>query len=107
VNSAVNWVYDNFAFTWRANYFSDTNRTSNLTARNQPDIFAPEFLRIKERFTHDFQASFTTDQRFNFYIGVNNAFNQLPDVGLTFYPVPATGRTVYAGVRVSTDRFPF
>jgi outer membrane receptor protein involved in Fe transport len=103
VNLASTWALENFALTWRANYFSPTFRFSRRTLENDPDFVAPEFLRFPRRFTHDFQANFTATEEMGFYVGVNNAFGQLPAVGSTFFPVPATGRFFYAGVRLNLD----
>ena len=47
------------------------------------------------------QLRWTTDDAMSFYFGVNNLFDQEPDVGLTFYPVSALGRFYYAGIRIT------
>ncbi len=106
VNFNTTWSLDNVALTWRTNYFSPTLRFSRQTYISQPDIVEERYQKIDARFTHDVQVSMLVEERFNFYLGVNNLFNQLPDVGQTFYPVSAVGRYFYGGVRISLDRLP-
>lgn len=102
VNFDFNWTLDNFNLNYGINYFDETLRYSRATVAADPDIVAPEYLYIDERFEHDIQLRWTTDDEFSFYVGVNNLFDQRPDIGLTFYPVSAVGRFFYAGVRVNT-----
>ncbi|WP_212611899.1 TonB-dependent receptor plug domain-containing protein [Sphingomonas baiyangensis] len=104
VNANVNWSIDKYLVTYRMNYFSKTSRFTNEQIAADPDIVAPEFLYFDERFTHDVQLAIAPNDRFSFYMGVNNVFNQEPDIGSTFYPVAATGRYIYAGARMSIDR---
>jgi iron complex outermembrane recepter protein len=101
VNFDLNWTIDKVSFTYGFNYFSETLRFSRQATEDDPDIVAPEFINFDARFTHDFQVAFNVNDRFRFYGGVNNAFNQEPDVGSTFYPVSAVGRFFYAGIRAS------
>lgn len=107
VNLDLNWSIDNFNLNYGINYFDKTLRFTRATVEADPDIVAPEFLYIDEKFQHDIQARWTTDDNLSFYVGVNNLFDQRPDVGLQFYPVSATGRFFYAGFRVSTDSLGF
>ena len=101
VNASVNWSIESLLFTYKANYFSETARFTNQEIEDDPNIVAPEFLYFDERFTHDIQASVVVSDQFSFYAGVNNLFNQEPDVGSTFYPVSAVGRFFYAGFRAN------
>lgn len=107
VNFDLNWSIDNFNLNYGFNYFDETLRFSRQTVEGDPDIVAPEFLKFDARFTHDLQARFRTEQGLNFYVGVNNVFDQRPDVGSTFYPVSAVGRFFYAGFRINTDTLGF
>jgi iron complex outermembrane recepter protein len=102
VNFNTTWQLDQFRLTHRVNYFSPTFRFSRQAIEADPDIVAPEFRKFDARFTHDMQAAFDVSDRFTFYGGVNNLFNQQPDIGATFYPVSGVGRFFYFGVRVNT-----
>lgn len=104
VNFDFNWTLDNFNLNYGVNWFDKTLRFSRATIAGDPDIVAPEFIKFDDRFEHDIQLRWVTDDGFDFYAGVNNLFNQRPDVGATFYPVSAVGRFFYAGVRISTDK---
>ncbi len=106
VNFNTTWSLDNVALTWRVNYFSPTLRYSRQTFAAQPDYVEERYAKFDARFTHDVQMNFMASDRFNFYLGVNNLFNQEPDIGASFYPVSAVGRYFYGGVRVSLDRLP-
>lgn len=106
VNFDLNWTLERFNLNYGVNYFSETLRYSRATVAADPDIVAPEYLYVKEKWQHDLQARWTTDDGMSFYVGVNNLFDQRPDVGLTFEPVSALGRFYYAGFRISTDRIP-
>lgn len=101
VNFDLNWTIDKVSLTYGFNYFSETLRFSRQQTLDDPDIVAPEFINLDARFTHDAQVAFNVADDFRFYVGVNNLFNQEPDVGATFYPVSAVGRFFYAGVRAS------
>ena len=107
VNFDLNWTLDNLNINYGINYFDETLRFSRARIEADPDIVAPEFLKIDSKFVHDTQVRWTTDDDMSFYVGVNNLFDQKPDVGLTFYPVNALGRFFYAGVRISSDQFGF
>lgn len=106
VNFDLNWTLDNFNLNYGINFFSETLRFSRATVEADPDIVAPEYLYFNSKFQHDIQARWTTDEGMSFYVGVNNLFDQRPDVGATFTPVSALGRFFYAGFRISTDRIP-
>lgn len=80
------------------NYFSKTQRFDRTLREAQPDIAAPEFLKIKAKWEHDIQASLDVDEKFSFYAGVNNLWDQKPDFASTNFPVSAVGRFIYVGV---------
>lgn len=107
VNFDFNWTLDSFNLNYGINYFDETFRYSREDIEADPDIVAPEFLKFEEKFQHDIQLRWTTDDNMSFYAGVNNLFDQDPDVGSTFYPVSAVGRFFYAGIRISGDQFGF
>ena len=53
---------------------------------------------------HDFRVEFDATDRFQFYTGVDNAFDELPPLDLlgteTASPFDPTGRFFYAGARI-------
>ena len=90
----------NYGLSW----FDKTLRYSKLIVAGDPDYVAPEYLYFKERWQHDLFASVDVNKSFQIYGGVNNVFDQKPDVGATSYPISSVGRFAYAGVRVKTGR---
>jgi outer membrane receptor protein involved in Fe transport len=104
VNFDLNWTYKSFNLNYGFNYFSKTLRYSRATIAGNPDIVPAEYLKLDAKFEHDMQLRWTTSDRMSFYVGVNNMFNQRPDIGSQFYPVSAVGRFLYAGVRINTDK---
>jgi iron complex outermembrane recepter protein len=89
-----------FLLNYGINYFGRTLRFDKDLIAAQPDITAPEFIKFKEKWEHDIQMSYDVDERFNIYAGVNNLFDQKPDIGATFVPVSAVGRYFYVGASV-------
>jgi iron complex outermembrane recepter protein len=86
------------------NYFSKTNRFSQDLLDAQPDIAEPEFKKIKAKWEHDIQASIDVDEKFSFYAGVNNLWDQKPDFASTSFPVSAVGRFFYVGFTSRLDQ---
>lgn len=101
VNFDLNWTLDNLNVNYGINFFDKTLRFSRQAIANNLHIVTPEFINVYARFTHEIVLRWTTDDNRSFYVGVNNLFDQDPDVGLRFYPVSAVGRFFYAGVRVN------
>ncbi len=91
----------NYGFT----YFSRTLRNSDTATRNDPLIYAPEFIRHSRLFTHDAQVRYEIGDSYQIYAGVNNLTDQEPDVGEIFFPVGAVGRYVYAGFTANLGGF--
>ncbi len=98
-NADVTWKLDNFSLNYGVSYFSKTLRYTREQTEAQPDITSAEFLYIKPRWEHDMQLGWDVDQRYNFYVGVNNLTDAKPDVGLSNYPVSSIGRSFYAGFK--------
>jgi len=104
----ITWSLDNFTLNYGVQYVGDQLRFERDVIAGDPDIAAPEFLVIGDRFVHDIRAEFTTDNRqASFFLGVNNFTNELPGRGLDNAPTGWLGRYFYAGFRVNTDRLGF
>lgn len=103
----VTWRLDNFTANYGLNYFSKTRRYTTEQTDANPDIAAPEYIFFREKWEHDIQLGWQTeDERFRFYTGVNNIFDRLPDLGQLSYPSSFRGRYFYAGVQVNFDSIP-
>jgi outer membrane receptor protein involved in Fe transport len=93
VNYGVNW----YSKTWR----TDQNGLQiNDLIETQPDIVEKRFRKYKAYWDHQAQVSLDVDRKMNFYLGVNNLWDEKPDIGAVGYPHDAIGRFFYAGVRL-------
>jgi iron complex outermembrane recepter protein len=98
----ITWVMDNWSLNYGINYFSKTRRFTTEQIEANPDLVDPKYIFYREKWEHDVQLGFKTDdERFQFYAGVNNLFGRDPDVGELNYPSSFRGRYVYAGVKVN------
>lgn len=98
----LTWTYGPVTANYGINFFSKTRRYTREITRANPDVVAPEYLRIDARFTHDMQLRWDMDSGVGIYAGVNNMFDQKPDIGLSAYPVSPVGRFFYLGIRMET-----
>lgn len=104
-NADVTWSLDNFTVNYGVQYVSSQSRFELDAIESDPDIAAPEFLRIGDRFVHDFRVEYTLDnEEASFFVGVNNFTNELPSRGLDNAPVGWLGRYFFAGFRFNTDQ---
>lgn len=100
VHSDLTWNFRNLTLNYGLRYFSKTLRFTNLMTNTNPDITAPQYVYMKALWQHDIYAAFDVQKKFTFYGGVNNLFDQKPEIGTLRYPVSAVGRFYYAGVRL-------
>ena len=100
-NFDLAWQRGKVALRYQAHYFSETQRFSETTTDNNPNIVAPEYLEFDRKLTHDLFGNFRFNDRIDVYAGVNNLTNQKPDTGEVFYPVGGVGRYFFAGISVS------
>ena len=98
----LTWSKDNFSINYGVSYFSKTRRYTTEQVEANPDIADPKYLFFKEKWEHDLRVQFTTsDEKFTFFTGVNNLFDEKPAVASLDYPVSVLGRYYYAGIKVS------
>lgn len=97
----ITWKMENFSINYGISWFSKTRRYELETLAANPDLVAPEYLYFKERWQHDVQIGYDVDDRFRFYVGGNNIWNQKPDIASSNYPISFIGRYLYAGARVT------
>lgn len=97
-NLDVVWQRGPLTVNYGFNYFSETRRFDRNVVAAEPDVAERRYLWIDPRATHDVQVRWDFSDAFTLYGGVNNIGNQLPDIGQTYFPVGAEGRTFYVGV---------
>lgn len=78
-------------------YFDETQRVDEDVLAADPDFADPRYFQYQARSQHDLQARFNVNDQFAVYGGVNNMFDQKPDLGSSTYPIGAQGRFVYIG----------
>jgi iron complex outermembrane receptor protein len=98
-SASLNWRLNNIALNYGVNYWSKTRRYTTEQLAGQPDIADPKYFFVKRKMEHDVRASLDVEEKFTFYAGVNNLFNEKPDLSSMSYPVSAVGRSIYAGVK--------
>jgi outer membrane receptor protein involved in Fe transport len=95
----LTWKKDAFTVNYGFNFFSKTLRYSNADIAGDPDLASKENLYYDARHTHDLYVGYDFNDKYRVYAGVNNIFNQKPDLA-TYYPVSPLGTFFYAGVKV-------
>jgi iron complex outermembrane receptor protein len=97
----LTWNIDPVTVNYGFNFWSKTLRFSHNTVKCDPDIASEENKFYDARHTHDMYVAWdVADKKYQFYVGVNNIFNQKPDL-VTYYPVSPLGRVFYAGFKAN------
>jgi len=95
----VTWLKDWFTFNYRWRFrdrlFRDEIDEFESAIEQGNILFSP--AQTSRLSTHDIQARFHVVDQADIYVGVNNLFDQEPDIGFTDTPVDAIGRFFYAG----------
>ncbi|WP_231958204.1 TonB-dependent receptor domain-containing protein [Novosphingobium resinovorum] len=100
VTTDITWAKGPFSLDWQINYYSKMYRYDRQTVANNPDVVAPEYMKIKERFSHDLSFTYDVGDEFTIYGGINNLFDQKPDFASLNTPVSAIGRYFFMGAKV-------
>lgn len=88
-----------FGFNYSVSWWDKTRRYSADRTNGNPNYVDPKYAWYKERWVHNVSANFTVNKTMEFYGGVNNLFNQQPDIGSSTYPTETSGTSFYAGFR--------
>lgn len=97
----ITWTIGNVAVNWGVNWFSKTRRYEISQMEANPDRVEAKYAWVKEKWQHDLNVSYTFNKDARVYVGVNNVFDQKPDVGMANYPISTVGRSLYAGINLS------
>ncbi|MCX7283292.1 MAG: TonB-dependent receptor, partial [Novosphingobium sp.] len=97
----ITWKMEHVSINYGISWFSKTRRYELEQLAANPDLVAPEYLMYKERWQHDVQIGFEVNDKFRFFVGGNNIWNQKPDIASSNYPISFVGRYLYAGARVT------
>ncbi len=99
----LTWQKGPYTINYGINWFSKTDRFTAEELAGDPDYSDPRYFKAKAKWEHDLQFGIDVGERFNFYTGVQNLFNQKPEFGYRSYPASAMGRYFYAGAKISLD----
>lgn len=97
----VTWKLDKLTVNYGVSWFSKTRRYTIEELAANPDISDPKYFRYKEKWQHDIYVAYDVDERFRFFVGANNLFDQEPSIASTNYPISFVGRYMYAGAKVT------
>ncbi len=97
----ITWKMEGVTINYGISWFSKTRRFELETLAANPDLVDPQYLYFKERWQHDVQIGFDVADKFRFYVGGNNIWNQKPDIASSNYPISFVGRYLYAGAKVT------
>jgi iron complex outermembrane receptor protein len=100
----LSWTKGPVTLNYGLLYWSRTLRFSNQTNTEQPDIVDPQYKWLKEHWEHSIYGKVNVRQ-FELYAGVNNLWDQKPDIGTQLYPVNSIGRFFYIGARVHLKKY--
>ncbi len=95
----IGWRKGPLAVNYGINWFDKTRRVTREQEAANPDYVAAEFIWYKQKWEHELYLSYSVDEKFDLYGGVNNLFDTKPDVGAVAYPVSAVGRSFFMGVK--------
>ena len=101
VTGDITWKMDALTINYGISWFSKTRRYTTEELGGNPDIADPKYFWFKEKWQHDLYVAYDVDERFRFYVGANNLFDQQPDIASTNYPVSFVGRYMYAGAKIT------
>ncbi len=96
-NLNADWAISNFVFGWSARFEDDQllPGLENDDIANDPD-FASQ-TNTGSAWVHDFSVSYSIDDDFEIYGGINNAFDEEPWLGTLSRPAGPRGRFFFIG----------
>ncbi|MDV3455993.1 TonB-dependent receptor [Sphingomonas sp. HF-S4] len=95
----LTWIKGPLSINYGINWQTKTRRVTREQQAANPDYIEPGYFWYKEKWDHELYFSYDVDENFNLYGGVNNLFDYKPDVGGVGYPISATGRAFFMGVK--------
>jgi len=101
----LTWSKGKVTLNYGLLYWSRTLRYSPQTYIDQPDYVDPKYKWLKAKWEHSIYGKLAINEKFDVYGGVNNLWNQKPDIGTQSYPVDSIGRFFYFGARVNLKPF--
>ena len=80
-NVDIVWRNNGWTVDYNIDWYSHVLRTSLQTVKDQPNVFAKQFLFIPDRFVQGVQVGYDFSPGWNAYVGIDNLFYQKPAIG--------------------------
>ncbi|MGJ3629596.1 TonB-dependent receptor domain-containing protein [Sphingomonas sp. MMS24-JH45] len=102
VTFSPTWTIETLTLAYNLRWQNGVRQFDRVSTDRNPNLVDPRFFRFKELWQHDVQAELRANDDFAFYAGVNNLFDQKPDMGSR--PTCRSRRwgSLYAGARAAT-----
>ena len=97
-NASLTWDWDRLSITWSTTYL-DKMALRSVEIEDVGTIYSAENAISDETFIHDISFNFEASDRFSFYGGVNNIFNEKPFITEQAYPVSPVGTYFFLGAK--------
>jgi iron complex outermembrane recepter protein len=103
-NFNADWKLNALNISYNLTWQEGTRRFELEQITANPDLSDPRFFFVKAQWEHDIRIGYDVNEKFNFYVGVNNLTDQKPDFADFNYPVSGIGRFVYVGAKIKLDK---
>lgn len=99
VNLGLQWEYERWTVGYAFRWNSEVLRVEKLSLANDPDQL--DIPTVKALNVHDVVVRFQANEGIELYGGVQNVFDEEPDIGLITLPLGPEGRTFFFGMKAS------
>lgn len=97
----LGWSKGPLTVNYGINWWDKTRRVTREQEAANPDYVPAEYIWYKQKWEHELYLSYSVNEKFDLYGGINNLFDTKPDVGAVAYPVSAVGRSFFMGVKAN------
>jgi outer membrane receptor protein involved in Fe transport len=99
VNTGIQWDYKEWTVGYAFRWQSEILRFEKLSLANNPD--QQDITTIKPLNVHDIVVRYRATDTIEIYGGVNNIFDEQPDIGQITLPIGPEGRTLFVGMKAA------
>ncbi|MCE9521693.1 MAG: TonB-dependent receptor [Alphaproteobacteria bacterium] len=99
VNLGLQWEFKEWTVGYAFRWQSEILAVEKLSLANDPD--QRDITTIGTLHVHDVVVRYQANDAIELYAGINNLFDQEPDIGQTVLPIGPDGRTVFFGMKAS------
>ena len=96
------WTLNALTIAYNLRWQNGTRRFTRVETDSNANYVDPRYFRFKALWQHDVQVQIAATDAFSLYGGVNNLFDQKPDIGFeTNVPISPLGRYLYVGAKAT------